>query len=63
MPVLKNISNSKKTKLIDVTSEVFPNIDFGMVSDFIWSDFNNDNWPDLVVASEWSPIRFFKNNW
>lgn len=61
--LLKNISNSKKTKLIDVTSEVFPNIDFGMVSDFIWSDFNNDNWPDLLVASEWSPIRFFKNNY
>ena len=32
-----------------------------MVSDFVWTDFNNDNKPDLLLASEWSPLLFFKN--
>ena len=60
--LLENISNSKEIKFINSTEKRFNEIDFGMVSDVIWSDFNNDNWPDLIIASEWSSLRFFKNN-
>ena len=35
--------------------------DLGMVSDALWTDFDNDGWIDLIVAGEWMPIRFFKN--
>ncbi|HRI31015.1 MAG TPA: VCBS repeat-containing protein, partial [Candidatus Kapabacteria bacterium] len=33
-----------------------------MVQSALWTDFDNDNWLDLIVVGEWSPIRFFKNN-
>ncbi len=33
----------------------------GMVTDALWSDFDNDHLPDLILAGEWMPIRLFKN--
>ena len=35
--------------------------DFGMVTAAVWTDFNNDTWPDLIVVGEFMPIRFFQN--
>jgi hypothetical protein len=31
------------------------------VSDALWTDFDNDNLIDLILACEWSPILFYKN--
>jgi hypothetical protein len=33
----------------------------GMVTAALWTDFNNDTWPDLIVAGEFTPIRIFLN--
>ncbi|MFD1615289.1 FG-GAP-like repeat-containing protein [Gelatiniphilus marinus] len=33
----------------------------GMVTDAIWTDFDNDNQTDLIVVGEWMAINFFKN--
>lgn len=33
----------------------------GLISDALWTDFNGDFWPDLILAGEWMPLRFFKN--
>ena len=33
----------------------------GMISDALWTDFNNDDWPDLILVGEWTPILFFVN--
>ena len=32
-----------------------------MVCDALFTDFDKDGWPDLVLAGEWMPLTFFKN--
>jgi len=36
-------------------------LDLGMVTDAIWSDYDNDGWEDLLVAREWNSIAVLKN--
>jgi hypothetical protein len=47
----------------DVTEKVCPVLTKpGMITSSVWTDFDNDKQLDLVVAGEWMPVRFFKNN-
>ncbi|MEO6549237.1 MAG: VCBS repeat-containing protein [Ferruginibacter sp.] len=49
-------------KFTDVTKEVCPALQFaGLVTGAIFTDFNNDKKPDLVICGEWMPVRFFLN--
>ncbi len=49
-------------KLADVTDEVAPGLrDVGMVTAALWTDLDADRRIDLVVATEWGPIVWFKN--
>ncbi|ULQ58115.1 VCBS repeat-containing protein [Flavihumibacter rivuli] len=41
-------------------AEVFNGI--GMVCDAVWSDFDNDGWMDLVLAGEFMPLSFIRND-
>lgn len=54
--------NNKGT-LVDVTESVcgIMSKEFGLVRSALFTDYNNDNKVDLIVANEWSSIRFFKN--
>ena len=36
--------------------------DLGMVTDALWTDFNHDDQPDLIVVGEWMTPRFLKND-
>ena len=36
-------------------------INLGLCCDGIFSDYDNDGWPDLVLAGEWMPITFLHN--
>jgi enediyne biosynthesis protein E4 len=47
----------------DVTEKVCPLLQkAGMVTASKWTDFDNDGQVDLIIAGEWMPVRFFKNN-
>lgn len=46
----------------DVTSEIAKGLEFiGMVTSALWTDFDNDGRPDLIVVGEWMEISFFRN--
>ena len=51
------ISFKKDTQKIQKT---FNNL--GMVTAALWTDFNNDNWQDLIIVGEFMSIRFFQNS-
>jgi hypothetical protein len=33
----------------------------GMVTDACWADIDGDGWLDLLVTTDWGPVRLFKN--
>ncbi|MEO6731720.1 MAG: VCBS repeat-containing protein [Ferruginibacter sp.] len=49
-------------KFRDVTKDVCSLLQFpGLITGAVFTDFNNDNKPDLVICGEWMPVRFFVN--
>ena len=60
--ILRNEGAKGIPKFVDVTKELIPELEFpGLISDALWTDFNGDFWPDLILAGEWMPLRFFRN--
>lgn len=58
----RNDSKNNTIKFTDITVSAAPElINVGLVTDALWTDANNDGWIDLVIAGEWMPISFFKN--
>lgn len=46
----------------DITSQVLPELsNIGLVNDALWTDFNQDGKPDLIIACEWSSLTFLQN--
>jgi hypothetical protein len=61
--ILRNDSKPGLPKFTDVTKTVAPELqNIGLVCDGIWTDTDNDGWPDLMLAGEWMPITILKNN-
>ena len=61
--IFRNDTKNGKAKFIDATTAVAKELhNIGLVCDAIWTDFNNDSWPDLILTGEWMPISIFKNN-
>ncbi len=49
-------------KFIDATEKLCPQLkQIGMITDALFTDFDNDGKVDLIITGEWMPITFFKN--
>lgn len=60
--IYRNDSENGHVKFTDVTEQTAKELNkIGLVCDALFTDFNNDGWPDLVLAGEWMPLTFFKN--
>ena len=60
--IYRNDSKDGIVKYTDVTNTVAKDlINIGLVCDALFTDFDNDGWPDLMVTGEWMSIRFLKN--
>ena len=61
--IYRNDSKEGHIKFTDVTNEVAKELkNIGLVCDALFTDFDNDGWPDLVLAGEWMPVTFLKND-
>jgi hypothetical protein len=61
--ILRNDSKDGHIKFTDVTAQVAPVLkNVGMVCDALFTDFDNDGWPDMIIAGEWMPVTFLKND-
>ncbi|MBL0744645.1 VCBS repeat-containing protein [Chryseolinea lacunae] len=57
------LRNTGQGKFEDVTSSLASGLDsVGMVTDALFTDFNNDGWQDLIVVGEWMPVTVFGND-
>jgi hypothetical protein len=46
----------------DVTDALAPGLrTVGLVTSALWTDVDGDGWADLLVATEWGPVRYFHN--
>ena len=61
--IYRNDSKNGHTKFTDVTNEAAKDLkNIGLVCDAVFTDFDNDGWPDLILAGEWMPVTFLKND-
>ncbi|MEE9462184.1 MAG: VCBS repeat-containing protein, partial [Bacteroidales bacterium] len=60
--LLRNDSEGSIVRFTDVTRSKGKGLEnAGLISAALWSDFNKDGWPDLILAGEWMPIKFYQN--
>ncbi|MEO7318552.1 MAG: FG-GAP-like repeat-containing protein, partial [Chthoniobacteraceae bacterium] len=59
--LLHNESSAGAVKFSAQTSAVEGLENAGLVTAAVWSDGNGDGWPDLLVATEWGPVKLFQN--
>jgi hypothetical protein len=61
--IFRNDSKPGSVKFTDVTATVAKGlVNIGMVCDALFTDVDNDGWPDLMLAGEFMPVTIFKNN-
>jgi enediyne biosynthesis protein E4 len=61
--ILHNNTSGNAVTLTDVTAQVNSDLlNPGMVTAAVWTDINNDTWPDLMITGEWMPVRIFMNH-
>lgn len=60
--IYRNDSKDGKIVFTDVTQYAAPALqNMGLACDALFTDYDNDGWPDLIIAGEWMPITFLHN--
>ena len=61
--ILRNDTQGKdQPRFTDVTAQVCPElVNYGLINDALWSDYDNDGRIDLILAAEWMPLSYFHN--
>lgn len=60
--LLINTSTTDEVRFVAASGEVMPDLDkLGMVTAAMAVDLDQDGWVDLLTASEWGPVRWFRN--
>ena len=63
LPPRSYLLQNQGGQFVDVTTEIIDEgYEIGMVTTALWTDYDQDGWIDLLVAGEWMPITFLKNN-
>ena len=61
--LLRNDSRPGEPKFTDVTEQAAPGLaDVGLVTSALWTDFDSDGRVDLLLAGEWMPLTFYRND-
>lgn len=61
-PTVSRLLRNDGGKFTDITKTNAKDLIFlGLVTDAVWSDFDQDNDTDLIIVGEWMPITFFEN--
>ena len=56
-PRSRLLRNESGKKFTDVSADLFA----GMATSALWSDADGDGWLDLLVTTEWGPVKFYHN--
>ncbi len=60
--LLRNDSQKGKAHFTDVTAQLAPMLaKGGLTCDALWTDYDNDGFVDLLLASEWAPLTMLRN--
>lgn len=63
LPGASRLLRNDKGNFADVTKDLAPGLSSaGMVTGALWTDATGDGWSDLLVTTEWGPIKLYKNN-
>ncbi|HEX6226510.1 MAG TPA: VCBS repeat-containing protein [Chryseolinea sp.] len=61
-PAESYLLENEKGRFKNATSKYCPELSkLGMVTDALFTDFNNDGKPDLTIVGEFMPVTFFRN--
>ena len=61
-PISYLLTNDGSGTFKNYTKRVLPDVEsLGMVTTATWADLNGDQYPELIVAGDWEPIRVFDN--
>ena len=55
------LENDGMGRMTDASASFVAGMSLGMIADAAVTDLNSDEWPDLIVVGEWTPIRVFIN--